>query len=103
MNKQDAIKFCRYYHGESECPFKDDERSTLWMIEIMWTEKITRDIAEDFLDRALQEYIAYGLGEFQIHDGVPISLKAVLFNRLCKYEERIDLPAFKQFYLRFYN
>lgn len=102
MNKQDAIKFCRYYHGESECPFKDDECSTLWKIERAWAERMTTGNTEQ-IEEAVSEYVACGLGEFQMHDGVPISLKAVLFNRFCKYEERIDLPAFKQFYLRFYN
>lgn len=102
MDKEDAISFCRYYHGESECPFKDVERSTLWKIEGMWTDKITSGIAVDILDRALQEYISYGLGEFQMSDGVPISLKAILFNRLMKYNDRIDIDAFKQYYQCFY-
>lgn len=102
MNKQDAIKFCRYYHDESECPFRDDERSTLWKIERAWAERMAAGNTEH-IEEAVCEYVAYGLGEFQMRDGVPISLKAVLFNRLMKYDERINIEAFKKFYQRFYK
>jgi hypothetical protein len=30
------------------------------------------------------EYIAYGMKEFNADDGVPITLKAMLFNRYCR-------------------
>lgn len=102
MDNKDTIKFCRYYHGESECPFEDAEHSTLWKIERAWAERMTIGHTEQ-IEEAIIEYVTYGLGEFQMRDGVPISLKAVLFNRFCKYEERIDLEAFKQFYLRLYS
>lgn len=102
MNDNNFIKFCRYYHGESECPFTDAERSTLWIIERAWVERMTAGNTEQ-IEEAVSEYVACGLGEFQMRDGVPISLKAVLFNRFCKYEERIDVDGFKDFYLKNYQ
>ena len=102
MDKSDAIKFCRYYHGENDCPFRDDERATLWKIERMWVERmVAGDTAH--IEEAVGEYVAYGLGEFQMRDGVTLALKAFIFNRLMKYDERVDVEAFKQLYLRFYQ
>lgn len=102
MDKSDAIKFCRYYHGEDVCPFRDEERSTLWKIERAWAERMTAGNTE-MIEEAVSEYVAYGLGEFQMRDGVPISLKALLFNRFCKYNERVDVDGFKSFYMRYYK
>lgn len=102
MDKSDAIKFCRYYHGEDVCPFRDEERATLWKIERAWAERMTAGNTE-MIEEAVSEYVAYGLGEFQMRDGVPISLKALHFNRFCKYYERVDVDGFKSFYLRYYK
>lgn len=102
MNKSDAIKFCRYYHGEGDCPFRNGERATLWKIERAWVERMASGKTE-IIEDAINEYIRCGLGEFQMRDNVPISLKAVLFNRFCKYNERIDIDGFKNFYLRYYK
>lgn len=102
MDKSDAIKFCRYYHSEDVCPFRDEERSILWKIERAWAERMTAGNTE-MIEEAVSEYVAYGLGEFQMRDGVPISLKALLFNRFCKYNERVDVDGFKSFYMRYYK
>lgn len=102
MNKSDAIKFCRYYHGEDNCPFRDDDRSALWKIERSWLERMINGDTE-MIENAVNEYVGYGLGDFQMRDEVPISLKAVLFNRFCKYNDRIDIEGFKNFYLRAYK
>lgn len=65
MNNKDAIKLCRYYHGENDCPFRDDERATLWKIERMWSERmVAGDTAH--IEDAVGEYVACGLGEFQM-------------------------------------
>ena len=32
MEKQELLKFCRYYKGENNCPYTDG-RSTWWVIE----------------------------------------------------------------------
>ena len=46
----------------------------------------------------LKEYTDAGLSSFELYDGVPITLKAVLFNRYCKYAERVDIEGFKELY-----
>ena len=38
----------------------------------------------EVLDRDVQEYNAYGMADFSLEDGVPVSLKALLFNRFYK-------------------
>lgn len=103
MTDKDAKKFCRYYHGENECPFRyDDERATLWRIERMWVERMVADDT-NHIEEAIGEYVGYGLGEFRMRDNVPLSLKALLFNRFCKYNERVDVAGFKVFYQKYYK
>ena len=102
MNKNDLRIFCRYY-GKKEG--KDDaETETLIRIEKFWvdaTETLTEE--NDTLDGMIQEYMYAGLNEFEKYDNVPISLKAVLFNRYCKYNERIDIDGFKSYYKNVYK
>ncbi len=102
MDRQTAINFCRYYDGSDDCPFKDADRAMLWRIEEVWAERMIAG-ATDSIERAVGEYVAYGLKDFQTRDGVPSSLKAVLLNRFIKYEERINIEGFKEFYLRYYK
>lgn len=104
MDKRTAISFCRHYHGEDKSPYRKDELSTLWNIERMWVELLSgNDNEPEIIQRAIQEYIAYGLGDFQMRDNVPLSLKAFILNRLIKYDERVDIEAFKKFYTDFYK
>lgn len=50
----------------------------------------------------MSEYINSGLTEFEQYDNTPILLKAILFNRFIQYNERVDVDAFKEFYLHEY-
>ena len=76
---------CIYYKGEKECPFREQI--------IPATDAGCERIAP-----ILKEYTNAGLSNFEMYDGVPITLKAVLFNRYCKYAERTDIEGFKDLY-----
>ena len=85
MYKNDLQSFCRFYKGETVCPFKDGDKQMFWLCEKWWTEQTIP--ATDA-----------GLSSFELYDGVPITLKAVLFNRYCKYAERVDIEDFRKLY-----
>ena len=44
------------------------------------------------------EYISHGLGDFHADDGVPISMKAILFNRFCHWGYAETPDTFRRWY-----
>lgn len=109
MKREDAILFCRYYKGEDKCPpFHDPNKKALWEYERFWVGQKMKfnGIKEDdyVSDGTLEEYMSAGLRQFQETDGVPITLKALLFNRYAKtsYSMETAVDGFKEFYLKHY-
>ena len=91
MKKRDLIAFCRYYKGEAVNPYKTGRDPLFWEYERSWVN-LTLDTVSSGIkssERAfgsiLDDYMAVKLGPFNRRDGVPITLKAVLFNRLGKW------------------
>lgn len=39
MYKNDLQSFCRFYKGETVCPFKDGDKQMFWLCEKWWTEQ----------------------------------------------------------------
>lgn len=112
MSESDYISCCRYYKGERENPYKgkDQNKAMLWLYERAWVHDtmvvIARGYAKDSESRNLDEYIAVGLAEFENADGVPISLKSLLFNRYAKgnMSSMMDcIEPFKKFYKQYYK
>jgi len=108
MDKSDYLQFCRYYKGENDNPFdgKDGTKAMLWFYERVWIDEM-QEIAKDKEQKEshssfdyLDEYLNYGLADFEKMDNIPISLKALLFNRYAKssYSMRDAVKPFKQFY-----
>lgn len=100
--KKDAlISLCRYYKGEEECTFKDSNKKLFWAWEKWWCEQteLSNDAGCERISTLLDEYIEAGLSDFEPYDNVPATLKAVIFNRHCKLDERIDIDGFKRLYL----
>ena len=97
------IQYCRYYHGEETCPESIKQLPAgegIWFYEMKWVEfKLNGKDFQLWLD----EYNAYGMSDFSTHDGVPVSLKAILFNRYYKdgFMERGG-EHFRQWYLETY-
>lgn len=101
MKKEDLLKFCRYYHGENICKSTDIDVQTLFNIEKMWVDKMCAENSD--FGTLLDEYITFGLTSFCETDDVPVTLKALLFNRFTQYNDRIDVDAFKAWYKRYYD
>lgn len=110
MEKNDLIKFCRYYKGEDVCPsFEDQNIRMLWGYERSWMmeqlQSIRREFLTDLQSEMLDDYLREGLSDFSKNDGVPISLKVILFNRYCKTQQSMSqaVEPFKKFYLKYYS
>lgn len=102
MKKEELLKHCRYYHGEDEPPYTEDVKCTLWSIERIWVDLMLNNV-NNFIDECIQDYTAAGLANMRVKDDTPLTLKAVLFNRLNKYAERPDADAFRSFYKEHYS
>ncbi|MCI1732990.1 MAG: hypothetical protein LKM33_01310 [Bacteroidales bacterium] len=102
LSEQELIALCRYYKGESEMPY-DDDRALLWYYECKWVE--FHKTQKKFLEEQLQDYYKFGYQTFSSEDGVPVSLKAVLFNRYMHwsgYASPIDNKGFMEWYKKYY-
>ena len=73
----------------------------LFKIEKMWVDRMLSEDSD--FDALLDEYITFGLTSFSETDDVPVTLKALLFNRFNQYNDRIDVDAFKTWYKRYYD
>ncbi len=100
--KNDLLKFCRYYKGEDECPFVENNAAFAWDTERVWLFESSKEKREaSNMDmEILSTYINAGLGEFNSDDGIPITLKALLFFRLTDYF--VTAESFKEMYLKLY-
>ena len=97
------IQYCRYYHGEENCPESIEQLpagKALWFYEKRWVEF---NMEGEDLHWELDEFNAYGMSDFSTDDGVPVSLKAILFNRYYKggYME-VGGASFKKWYQNTY-
>jgi hypothetical protein len=83
------IDKCRYYQGRYFIPFeyKGLGKDLIWDYERIWVQKHFLLDGEDvksnekFFKDLIRHYKKHGLGHFNDKDGVPISFKALLFNR----------------------
>jgi hypothetical protein len=99
---KELLKMCRYYKGEEHNPFRDQNRSMLWFYERAWIYEKQNN--SNNLSLAIEEYIRIGLGLFEQFDDVPLSLKALLFNRYAKTSQSLldAVEPFKKFYKEYY-
>ena len=104
MTREDAITFCRYYKGEDESPYSDQNESMLWFYERAWVYKLFHEDTDSF-GIMLEEYLFSGLSDFEKFDDIPITLKALLFNRYCKTAQSMlsAVEPFKKFYHKYYT
>ena len=102
MGKEKLLKFCRYYKEEDDCPFDDPNMSVSWFYERVWVEDIFHN---RYNDELISEYIGVGLDSFAQFDGIPLTLKALLFNRYAKGCQSLSdaKEAFMAFYDKYYN
>jgi hypothetical protein len=89
------VRFCRYYKGESECPHQNGEKAAFWECEKAWVDLSL--IESDLLVENMNEYRSAGLLDFEDGDGVPVLLKALLYNRYVYWSYGTP-NGFKDFY-----
>jgi hypothetical protein len=96
---KEILDHCRYYNG-GDITYNNPTTEMLAFCEKVWYEHMLAN--DNFLDDILSEYFMYGLREFNLGDGVPVQLKAVIANRYFAYQERVDIGDFKKFYKKEY-
>ncbi len=101
MRQSGKLAMCRYYRGEQASPYNEQNKSMLWFYERCWVNVKS----ETLLSEYIFEYRAAGLSEFCNTDNIPISLKALLFNRYSKtaLSLRDAAEPFKRFYFKYYG
>lgn len=101
----ELLKYCRYYKGEDEDPQEGNNSrdSMFWLYEKLWVEH--EELHGDNPFNTI-EYIRSGLEKFSEGDGVPITLKALLFDRHShwsgSYGADEDRKLFKMWYYEYY-
>lgn len=104
---EELLSYCLYYKGEDDYPESSDydNKSLLWNYELVWVKSCQQN--RHYIAQVVQDYIFAGLELFNINDGTPLSLKAILFNRYkhwCGgYGWLNDINGFKNFYLTNYK
>lgn len=101
--KEELISQCRYYHGEEECPFKDQNKNMLWFYERGWMYDVLNK--SETIGEYIGDYSMAGLSFFSENDGVPLSYKALLYNRYHRDSMVTigqDAEDFKKFYNTYY-
>lgn len=101
MQQSQKLAICRYYHGEQSSPYSDQNKSMLWFYERWWVNEKSDILLAEYVS----EYISAGLFEFSNTDNIPVSLKALLFNRNSKTELSLQdaVEPFKAFYKKYYS
>lgn len=104
MTRKDLIHFCQYYQGENDNPYTDYHTSLFWEYERAWVEMNFNDYGRGVLALYTSEYVRVGLGLFEMADNTPVTLKAMLFNRFCKWDSATpyDCDEFKKYYTTIY-
>jgi hypothetical protein len=107
MEKKELLEFCRYYKGENINPFvnEDSNMLLLWHYEKSWIAHCLTENGSKTLVEYINEYTAVGLSTFEASDSIPLSYKAMLFNRYAKtyYSLISAVQSFKKFYLKYYK
>ena len=88
---------------------KDLGKEQFWNYERIWVEKHfliegeTISQKETFFKDLIRDYKKNGLGQFSKNDGVPIALKAILFNRHAHHAEGMfTIDEFQKGYIENY-
>lgn len=93
---QERMSVCRFWHGEDKC----DKQVASY--ERLWVNLIDED--PEYLQYLINGYIQRGLELFSLDDGVPIGLKALLFNRYEHWSSGYEdiVGGFKNWYFSDY-
>jgi len=97
LAEQELISRCRYYGGEKDSPFSDQEMDSYWFYESAWVrENIQHNY--DFLNENLMGYLYHGHYPCGIGDKTPVTLKALLWSRYDHWMSDFMDGGFEQYY-----
>ena len=102
-DREKLMECCKYYKGEKENPYKEEQnKACLWSYERAWLLEFANPQSR-LLISYLRQYTAVGLTGFSTDDNVPITLKALLFNRYARthYSSYEAAESFKKFYNKY--
>lgn len=97
MTKNPLHQFTQFYKGETRPP-ADCPHPNLWSYEQMWVEN---EEERDENNGRVREYIHDVLPLYHEDDGIPLTLKALLYNRFTHwvggYSLESDVKGFVEF------
>lgn len=108
LNKDGLIYLCRYYRGQEENPYTEDKdlnKGMLWFYEFAWVKSMMQKEEREgngTLAEYLNEYINAGLRDFRANDTIPITLKALIFNRYMRGSMDGNTEPFIKFFNKYY-
>lgn len=102
MKKEELLKYCRYYHGEKNNPYVGRDEEYLFIYEYAWVQMMMQD-DDEVISTLIDDYIDAGLAHFSEQDNVPITLKAVMYNRFAQHNEMFTIKEYKDWYLQHYS
>ena len=92
LGDESLLPFCRHYDPDRP----EEEQSLMGSYEQKWMEFMKTDM--EYVSRLVANYIEQGLEDFNVLDGTPMSLKAILFGRYCYWEPYWTIDDFKDWY-----
>ena len=101
-NKEFYLQQLKYFKGEKESPFDDNNISMLWFYESVWFNYMTSD-NKGMLDEYISDFKYAKLSD--LPGNMPLGCKALLFNRYMKgsMSSMLDTAKeFRAFYAKYY-
>jgi hypothetical protein len=84
-NENRDLKYCRYYHGEQQDPYRDSFKGRAWMAEQLASERAS-DSAKDFLS-----FVAAHISKWEPYGYEPDVARYIAFFEGCSFEEKIEI------------
>ena len=95
---ENLLKYCRYYNGESECPFESGPERGYWLIESAWVQHF--GLQTDSEANSIIRFCKSPFHNINIHDGIPISLAAAILDY---FEKKNEGVYHEDEFLRYYE
>ena len=96
LTREELLKFCRHYDPATP----DEDLDLMASYEKRWIEFTLDD--PEYITRLVEAYVQEGLEDFNTDDGVPISMKALLFGRFAYWQFHYTAEDFKDWYRETY-
>lgn len=101
-SKEFYLQQLKYFKGENESPFDDNNKSMLWFYESVWYNYMTTE-NKGLLDEYISDFRIARLDD--LPGDMPLGYKALLFNRYMKgsMSSMLDTAKeFRKFYAKYY-